>query len=72
MCLELFIWEIPANTDTMEIDVYDDACKLARLDLGLSEITDFDENCITDLIDYAVLAAAWLDDYSTAGPFDKQ
>jgi hypothetical protein len=50
--------------DTMTIDVYDDACK-AALGKGLDPIgpADFDANCITDLRDYAVLAATWLVDY---------
>jgi hypothetical protein len=53
-----------AVTDTMTIDVYDDAC-LAALDLGLATIdtTDLDGNCITAFPDFAVMAATWLDDY---------
>ena len=61
----------PPVEDTMEIDVYEDACQLVRIGLGLSDITDFDENCITDLKDFAVLAAAWLDNYAATGPVPK-
>jgi len=52
-------------TDTMTIDVYDDACA-AALDLGLTTIdtTDLDGNCITSFPDFAVLASTWLDDYA--------
>jgi hypothetical protein len=52
-------------TDSMTIDVYDDAC-VAALDLGLTTIdtTDLDENCITAFPDFAVMAATWLDDYA--------
>jgi hypothetical protein len=60
------------DTDTMEIDVYDDACQLARIGLGLTKITDLDNNCITDLRDYAILAAKWLDSYVATGPLDRQ
>jgi hypothetical protein len=59
------------DTDTIEIDVYDDACQMARMGLGLSAITDFDENCITDLRDFAVLAEAWLDDYAAIEAVDR-
>ena len=59
------------DTDTMEIDVYDDACHMARVGEGKSAITDFDENCITDLRDFAVLAEAWLDDYAAIEAVDR-
>jgi len=32
------------------------------LGLAAEHPTDFDENCVTDLRDYAVLASAWPDD----------
>jgi len=59
-------------TDTMTIDVYDDAC-LAALDLGLAVIdpTDLDENCITNFVDFALLATTWLDDYTLTEPVAK-
>jgi hypothetical protein len=59
-------------TDTMTIDVYDDSCLAAKA-AGLVEIdpTDFDENCITNFADFAVMAATWLDDYSLTGPVAK-
>jgi hypothetical protein len=52
-------------TDSMTIDVYDDAC-VAALDLGLTTIdtTDLDGNCITAFPDFAVMAVTWLDDYA--------
>jgi hypothetical protein len=59
-------------TDSMTIDVYDDSCLAAKA-VGLAEIdpTDFDENCITNFADFAVLAATWLDDYALTGPVAK-
>ena len=58
--------------DTMDIDVYDDAC-LTAIGAGLDPIgpADFDSNCITDLRDYAILAAKWLVDYALAAPVPK-
>jgi hypothetical protein len=52
-------------TDTMTIDVYDDACLAAKaVGLAVIDPTDFDKNCITNFTDFAVLAATWLDDYT--------
>jgi hypothetical protein len=58
--------------DTMMIDVYDNACQ-AAIGKGLDPIdpADFDANCITDLGDYAILAAAWLVDYTLSAPAAK-
>ncbi len=57
-------------TDIMTIDVYDDAC-LAMIGAG-QEVTfdpgDVTEDCITNIEDFAVLATAWLDDYSLTAP----
>ena len=61
-------------SDTMEIDVYDDACLAAQIVSSPSEPfdpSDFDKNCITDLRDYAVLAAKWLVDYALTAPITK-
>jgi hypothetical protein len=61
-------------SDTMEIDVYDDACLAAQVVSSPSEPfdpSDFDKNCITDLRDYAVLAAKWLVDYALTAPVAK-
>lgn len=51
--------------DTMTIDVYDDACKAANAD-GTHEFdsTDLNQDCITDFLDFAWMAAAWLNDYT--------
>ncbi len=59
------------DTASIEIDVYDDAGHLARVGQDKSAVTDFNANCITALEDLAVIAAAWLDDYSSTGPADK-
>ena len=60
-------------TDSMTIDVYDDACKAARIGIGLAEYypADFNGNCITDLEDLAVMAAKWLDNTGLTEPVAK-
>jgi len=60
----------PPVEDTITIDVYDDACK-ATIGMGLTTPTDFNEDCITDLEDLAVMLAAWLNDISPIGPVAK-
>jgi hypothetical protein len=59
-------------TDTMTIDVYDDSC-LAGKAVGLAVIdpTDFDENCITNFADFAVIATTWFYDYTLTEPAAK-
>jgi hypothetical protein len=51
--------------DTMTIDVYDDACKAAK---GIGTVkydsTDLNQDCITDFEDFALMATAWLYDYT--------
>ena len=61
-----------AVTDTMTVDVYDNGC-LAAEAAGTLVIdpTDIDENCITNFVDFAVMAATWLDDYTLTGPVAK-
>jgi len=62
----------PPVTDTMTIDVYDDACLAAKAaGLAVIDPTDFDENCITNFADFAVMATTWLDDYTLTGPVAK-
>jgi hypothetical protein len=58
--------------DTMTIDVYDDSCEAAK-GIGAVEfdLTDLDENCITNLADFAELAATWLVDYILTAPVPK-
>jgi hypothetical protein len=60
-------------TDTMEIDVYEDACSASRLALGLAadNIADIDSNCITDLEDFVEMALTWLVDYTLTAPVEK-
>jgi len=59
-------------TDSMKIAVYDDACLAAKA-AGPVVIarTDFDENCITDFKDFAVMATTWLDDYTLTSAVAK-
>ncbi|MCK4293917.1 MAG: hypothetical protein KAY65_12020, partial [Planctomycetes bacterium] len=65
--------ENPPVTDTMTIDVYDDACKAARLGMGLAANNpgDFDGNCITDFEDLAVMTTKWLNDTGLTEPIPK-
>ncbi|MHC4743711.1 MAG: hypothetical protein ACYS8Z_17480, partial [Planctomycetota bacterium] len=63
----------PPVTDSMKIDVYDDACQ-AALDLGETVVfdsTDFNRDCITNFEDFALMAATWLDDYILTEPVPK-
>jgi hypothetical protein len=65
---------LSSASDTMEIDVYDDACLAAQVVSSPSkpfDPSDFDENCTTNLIDYAILAAKWLVDYALTAPVVK-
>jgi hypothetical protein len=63
----------PAVTDTMKIDVYDDACEAARIGKGLGPDNpgDFDGDCITDGNDLAELAAKWLTGDALTVPIPK-
>ena len=59
-------------TDFMTIDVYDDACTAAiGKGLAADNPTDFNENCITDFGDVAMLAAKWLTDHAFTEPVAK-
>jgi len=57
---------------SMTIDVYDDPCQAAKA-AGLAEIdiTDIDENCITNFVDFALMAVTWLEDYSLTEVTEK-
>ena len=70
------LWHHVAVTvqhDTMEIDVYDDACLAAQIVFPSEPFapSDFDKNCITDLRDYAILAEKWLVEYAITEPVAK-
>ena len=46
----------------MTIDVYDNSCLASAVGvLGTVVPADYDEDCDTDLEDFAVIATAWLD-----------
>ena len=62
----------PPVTNSMTIEVYDDAC-MAAMATGsvVYDKTDIDENCITALPDFAVMADAWLEDYALTLPVVK-
>lgn len=59
--------------DTMSIDVYDNACKAGRIGLGRpKDTTDIaGDDCLTDLLDLAAIAEAWLNNSSLETPVAK-
>ena len=63
----------PLVTDRMRIDVYDTAC-LATIGIGLTEDHPTDlvgDDCITDIEDFAEMAAKWLNDTGLPEPIAK-
>jgi outer membrane protein assembly factor BamB len=60
-------------TDSMTIDVYDDACKATIIGKGLAadNPTDLDNNCITDLKDLSMMLTTWLVNYALPAPVPK-
>ena len=62
----------PPLTSTMTIDVYDDSCTIAKgIDPEAIDPTDLNQDCLTNLGDFAVLAADWLVDYALTEPVPK-
>jgi len=60
--------------ETLTIDVYDDACEMAKVlnPVNTDMPTDFNKNCVTGLDDLAIMVAAWLDDYTATEAVVKQ
>lgn len=58
---------------TMDIDVYDDACKAGRIGMSLAVEypTDISGDCVIDIKDFAILASTWLNDNSLTEPQPK-
>ena len=58
--------------DTLIVDLYDDACKAAA---GSGQVLidpgDFNEDCKTNLLDFAMLSERWLDNYEITEPQTK-
>jgi hypothetical protein len=54
------------DTDQMEISVYSDSCQAAQNnpDGYTAPLGDVNNDCKMDFVDFAILAAAWLDDAS--------
>ena len=54
------------GSDQMEISVYSDSCEAAQNNPNgyTAPLSDFNNDCRVDLIDFATFAAAWLDDAS--------
>jgi len=73
LILAVTLDDVGLTNDTMTIDVYDNVCLAAlasnpELDYDLGDIS---EDCITNLDDFAEMAAAWLVDYSSTEPADQ-
>jgi hypothetical protein len=57
---------------SVEIDVYPDACEMAKNGLGTPvPATDFNADCITDMLDIVEMASAWLDDNAATEAVDR-
>jgi len=58
------------GSDTLEIQVWSDACEAAQEAPSWTgfNIFDTDQNCVVDLIDYADFAAQWLADIRLTAP----
>jgi hypothetical protein len=54
------------SADQMELSVYGDSCQAAQNNPNgfTAPIGDFNNDCKVDFLDFAILAAAWLDDAS--------
>jgi hypothetical protein len=62
----------PPVIDSITIDVYDDSCQAAKAAGPVEfDITDIDQDCITNFGDFAIMAAAWLIDYASTEPFAR-
>ena len=59
-----------ADSDTVIVTVYADACEAARVGAGLAAQYPLDAvaDCVINLKDFAVMAAIWLEDYALAAP----
>jgi len=57
--------EVNVVTDTLTIDLYDDACRAARLGrwLDVDYPADLHGDCIINLKDFALIAEQWLDGF---------
>jgi hypothetical protein len=55
-------------TSRITIDVYDNSCLAAQAAGEVEyDLTDIDENCITGLEDFALMATTWMVDYTPTG-----
>jgi hypothetical protein len=65
--------DIDGKYATMTIDVYEDACQMARIGEGKAADNpgDVDGNCITDFKDVALMAILWLTDSKLTSPTPK-
>ena len=55
-------------TATVEIDVYDDACQVAREVFGEDNLGDINKDCDIDMTDLATIAQTWLTITTADGP----
>jgi hypothetical protein len=66
--------DVGSGSDTVEIDVYDGACKAARLGLskGAENPSDLNGDCETDLKDLSEMLLTWLDETVLTEPKVKE
>ncbi|MCF7956622.1 MAG: hypothetical protein K9M75_12535 [Phycisphaerae bacterium] len=57
---------------SVEIDVYGDACAMARVGEGKDDLNDLDKDCDIDIEDLALQAATWLNDLTIDTPAASQ
>jgi hypothetical protein len=60
-----------SDEDSMEIDVYDDACLATKAGMVELDPGDFDADCDTDIEDFVEMAEDWLIDYELTEPAEK-
>ena len=58
-------------TDSVRIEVYDNACLATRDGLGIINEYDLSGNCIVDIGDVVIMASKWLEDNSLTDPVIK-
>ena len=68
MVLSVTLGDKETITSSMTIDVYDDACAAAAVGTMVYDVSDFNRDCVTDLEDISMMAAAWLYDYKITAP----
>jgi hypothetical protein len=59
--------DVETATDSERFFLYDDACMMGKLFFDVNP-ADLNGDCITNLADCAIMATAWMEDYTTDVP----